>query len=68
MTKQCQNCGAFLSTSKPGVTIIEVSEDYRKNRPDVSKHVYLCPKEKCSQRIEVFKTFPWYAGHKIVNN
>ncbi len=66
MTKQCYNCGAFLSTTKPGVTIVEVSEEFRKNRPDLAKHVYLCPKEKCSKRIEDYKTFPWYAGHRII--
>ena len=67
MVKNCKNCGVFLSTSKPGVTIIEVSEDYRKTRPDVPRHVYLCSKEQCSKQIEEFKTYPWYAGHEVVN-
>ncbi|GAI82142.1 unnamed protein product, partial [marine sediment metagenome] len=36
MVTNCQNCGVFLSTSKPGVTIIEVAEDFRKDRPDLA--------------------------------
>jgi len=66
MTKNCQHCGQFLSTDKPGVTIIDVAEDFRKNHPDVPKHLYLCPREECSKRLELIKTFEWYAGHTIV--
>lgn len=62
----CQHCGAFISETKPGTTIIEVTEEFRKGRPDLAKHVYLCPKEKCSKKIEQLKTYPWYAGHRIV--
>lgn len=67
MAENCHNCGVFLSTSKPGVTIIEVAEDFRKDRPDLAKHVYLCAKEGCSKKLEEYKTYPWYAGHKVVS-
>ncbi|GAI56366.1 unnamed protein product, partial [marine sediment metagenome] len=29
-------------------------------------HVYLCAKEECSKKLEEYKTYPWYAGHKVV--
>ncbi len=64
MVKNCQYCGAFTSDTKLGTIIIEVAEDYRKNRPDVSKHLYICPKH--ADKIEEIKSFPFYAGHRVV--
>jgi hypothetical protein len=64
MVKNCQQCGAFTSDTKPGTVIIEVAEDFRKKRPDVPKHLFLCPKH--ASYIEKIKTFEWYAGHRVV--
>ncbi len=58
MNPQCQNCGKFVSIGKGVTTDISVSKDMvDKGRPE-----NVCSGEK----IELIKTFPWYAGHRIV--
>ena len=62
MNPQCQDCGKFVSLGKGVATEISVSKDMvDKGRPE---KIYLC--EQHRDKIELIKTFPWYAGHRIV--
>jgi len=64
MRAQCQECGRYIPIGK-GITIaIKVSQEMiDKGRPE---EVYLCNQKECAAKLELFKTFEWYAGHKIV--
>lgn len=62
MHPQCQDCGKFVPIGKGITTEITVSkEEVDAGRPE---KIYLC--DDHGDKIELFKTFPWYAGHKIV--
>jgi len=62
MKPQCQECGKFVSIGKGVTTEIKVSKAMvEKGRPE---KIYLC--DQCGDKVELFKTFPWYDGHQIV--
>jgi len=62
MRPQCQDCGKFVSIGKGVTTEISVSKEMvDKGRPE---KIYLC--EAHGDKIERIKTYPWYAGHRIV--
>lgn len=64
MRPHCQECGRFVPIGKGITTAIKVSKEMiDKGRPE---EIYLCDHEECAQKLELFKTFEWYAGHKIV--
>lgn len=63
MREQCQNCGRFVPIGKGITTVIKVSKEMvKRGRPE---EIYLCDQEKCAGKLELFKTFEWYAGHEI---
>jgi len=65
--RQCHNCGKFTSPKTSGAVEFDTSDKFRKNRPDVSKYVYLCP--KCAEDDELVGIYigtPWYAGHRKI--
>lgn len=61
MRPQCQDCGKFVSIGKGVTTEISVSKEMVPGGPE---KVYLC--EDHGDKIERIKTYPWYAGHRIV--
>lgn len=64
MRQQCQNCGKFVSIGKGITTVIKVSKELvEKGHP---AEIYLCDQVDCIAALERYKTYEWYAGHKIV--
>ena len=62
MRPQCQDCGKFVPIGKGVTTEISLSKDsiHKGHR----EKAYLC--EDHGDKIEQIKTYPWYAGHRIV--
>lgn len=62
MSPQCHDCDIFVLIGRGVTTEISVSQYcIDKGYPE---KVYLCAKH--GDAIEFFKTYPWYAGHRIV--
>lgn len=62
MNPQCFRCGKIVALHAGLTTEIDVKQEYiDQDRP---RHIYLCV--ACGGEIEHFKSYPWYAGHRIV--
>jgi hypothetical protein len=64
--KQCFNCGKFISMESGHYVEFDVSEEFRKERPDVPAKTRLCGTcGEDSEILERYKNTPWYAGHRV---
>ena len=63
---QCHNCGRFISLESGYYVEFDMSEEFRKERPDVPAKTYLCA--NCGEDPEIMEMYidtPWYAGHRV---